>query len=132
MALAATLRRHPMPSLGRWFNKLILPFAGTPLVPLYGVITHHGRRSGKTYRTPVVVRPAADGFIIPMPWGEGTDWYRNVNAAGHCQLRWKNRTYTLVEPRVLDAESASQYFSAAQRKGIARFGIKQMLQLRTA
>ena len=41
----------------RLFNPLVLLLAGTRFLPLYGVIEHHGRRSGKTFRTPVVVRP---------------------------------------------------------------------------
>ncbi|HET6317792.1 MAG TPA: nitroreductase family deazaflavin-dependent oxidoreductase, partial [Chloroflexota bacterium] len=74
--------RRRMLALTRVFNRLALPLAGTRALPLYGVLVHRGRRSGKTYRTPVVVRPTADGFIIPLPWGEGTDWCRNVRAAG--------------------------------------------------
>jgi deazaflavin-dependent oxidoreductase (nitroreductase family) len=77
----------------RVLNPLVLSLAGTRLLPLYGVIEHHGRRSGKAYRTPVVVRPTNDGFVVPMPWGEHTDWYRNVRAVGECVLRWRGRDY---------------------------------------
>src|SRR5262245_47805752 len=91
---AAARRSRGVPrSLTRLFNPLVLLLAGTPFLPLYGVITHHGRRSGRTFRTPVVVRPTADGFVVPMPWGERTDWYRNVRAAGACVIRWKGRDY---------------------------------------
>ena len=65
----------------RLFNPLAMLLAGTRIFPLYGVLEHRGRRSGKLFRTPVVVRPTVDGFVVPMPWGEGTDWYRNVKAA---------------------------------------------------
>jgi hypothetical protein len=57
----------------RVFNSLVLLFAGTRFFPLYGVIEHRGRRSGRIFHTPVVVRPVADGFVVPMPWGERTD-----------------------------------------------------------
>ena len=67
----------------RLFNSLMLRFAGRRFFPLYGVIEHRGRRSGRIFHTPVVVRPLADGFVVPMPWGERTDWYRNVRAAGN-------------------------------------------------
>ena len=101
-------------------------------MPLYGVIEHHGRRSGKTYHTPVVVRPTSDGFIVPMPWGEGTDWYRNVRAAGECVIRWKGRDYPLVQPEVLDATAAQTAFSASQRAALVRFGINHVLRLHLA
>jgi hypothetical protein len=32
----------------RLLNSVVLRFAGTPLVPLYGVIEHRGHRSGQS------------------------------------------------------------------------------------
>jgi deazaflavin-dependent oxidoreductase (nitroreductase family) len=118
--------------LTRLFNRLVLRFAGTRLMPLYGVIEHHGRRSGTAYRTPVVVKPTADGFLVPMPWGEGTDWYRNVRAAGGCVVRWRGRDYAVVRPEVLgagDPARARAGFNAFERKAMARFGIDRALRL---
>jgi deazaflavin-dependent oxidoreductase (nitroreductase family) len=105
--------------------------AGTRLLPLYGVMNHRGRRSGKTFRTPVVVQPTSDGFVVPMPWGESTDWYRNVRAAGECVIRWKGRDYTLVDPEVIDTTAAAQAgFNDFERAAMVRFGIRQCLRLR--
>jgi len=118
-------------SAARLFNRLVLSLAGTRLLPLYGVITHRGRRSGKTYRTPVVVRPTSDGFVVPMPWGEGTDWYRNVRAAGGCVIRWKGRDYPLTQPEVIDDPAAvGAAFGPLQRAAMARLGIDRVLRLR--
>jgi deazaflavin-dependent oxidoreductase (nitroreductase family) len=104
--------------------------AGTRVLPLYGVLVHRGRRSGKLFRTPVVVRPTADGFIVPMPWGEGTDWCRNVRAAGECTVRWKGRDYALTQPQVVaSGDPAMASFGSAQRWGLRRFGITQCLRL---
>ena len=115
----------------RVFNPLAMLFAGTRLMPLYGVLEHRGRRSGKVYRTPVVVRAVDDGFIVPMPWGLGTDWYRNVKAAGGCSIRWNGRDYTLVEPEVInDAASVAPAFSKSQLAAMRRFGIEYALHLR--
>ena len=50
--------------LTRVFNKLVLPLAGTRWMPLYGVLEHRGRRSGKLFRTPVVVRRTPHGFVV--------------------------------------------------------------------
>ena len=121
---------HAILNVARVINPLVMRLAGTRLLPLYGVIHHRGRRSGKEFRTPVVVRPTPDGFIVPMPWGEGTDWYRNVRAAGACTIHWKGRDYAVVDPVVLNAESAMAAFSGPTRAGMARFGIKQVVKLR--
>jgi deazaflavin-dependent oxidoreductase (nitroreductase family) len=103
--------------------------AGTRIFPLYGILEHRGRRSGKSFRTPVVVRRVRDGFIVPMPWGEATDWYRNVRAAGTASIRWKGVIYQVDRPEVLDTEAALGSFSSTQRAGMTRFGIRQVLHL---
>jgi deazaflavin-dependent oxidoreductase (nitroreductase family) len=115
----------------RLFNPVVMLLAGTRFMPLYGVIEHRGRRSGKIFHTPVVVRPTSDGFIVPMPWGEGTDWYRNVRAAGTCVIRWKDRDYVVGDPEVLDSASASASFNSFEKSAMTRFGIRQALRLRT-
>jgi deazaflavin-dependent oxidoreductase (nitroreductase family) len=129
--VAANRARPPkaLASLSRVFNPLVLALAGTRLMPLYGVIYHRGRRSGKVYRTPVVVRPTADGFVIPMPWGEGTDWLRNVRAAGGCDIRWKSRMYPVDSPEVMDLEAARNEFSGVQQKAMTWFGIRQAVKM---
>ena len=115
----------------RVLNPLVLSLAGTRFLPLYGVIEHHGRRSGKAYRTPVVVRPTSDGFIVPMPWGERTDWYRNVRAAGECVIRWKGRNYPLVQPELVnDLTALREHFGAFERAMMRGLGIEQWLRLR--
>jgi deazaflavin-dependent oxidoreductase (nitroreductase family) len=120
-----------MLSAARLFNPLVLRLAGTRLLPLYGVIEHRGRRSGKAFHTPVVVRPTDDGFVVPMPWGERTDWYRNVRAAGECVIRWRGRDYPLVQPEVIERPGTADVgFSAFQRAMMARFGIDRCLRLR--
>jgi deazaflavin-dependent oxidoreductase (nitroreductase family) len=116
-------------SLSHLLNPVMMLLAGTRLMPLYGVIQHRGRRSGKTFRTPVVVRPIENGFIVPMPWGEGTDWFRNVRAAGGCVVRWKGRDYTIGKLEVVDASGAQSAFNGPMRTGMTRFGIKQVARL---
>jgi deazaflavin-dependent oxidoreductase (nitroreductase family) len=134
MSIAKTASNRPSQGalLGatRLFNPLVLVLAGTRFLPLYGVIEHRGRRSGKAFRTPVVVRPTSDGFIVPMPWGERTDWCRNVRAAGECLIRWKGRDYPLVQPEVIDSTAARASFSAAEQAMMTRFQISQCLRLR--
>src|ERR671937_3067400 len=115
MATLTTTPAHAgVRNLAQLINPLVLRLAGTRLLPLYGVIEHRGRRSGKLFHTPVVVRPTPDGCIVPMPWGESTDWYRNVRAAGECVARWKGRDYPLVQPEVIDAATARAVFGATQ------------------
>ncbi len=131
IANATTAARAGGPMLGatRIFNQVALRFAGTRVMPLYGVLEHRGRRSGKTFHTPVVVRPTADGFIVPMPWGEQTDWCRNVRAAGECVVRWKGRDYAMVQPEVIDSGAVAAAFGSFQTAMMRRLGINKCMRM---
>jgi deazaflavin-dependent oxidoreductase (nitroreductase family) len=130
---ASTRRAYgPIVGVSRLFNPLVLLLAGTRFLPLYGVVEHRGRRSGKVFHTPVVVRPTGDGFIVPMPWGEGTDWFRNVRAAGECVIRWKGRDYRLEQPEVIDTAVTGSAFNDVQRAAMTRLGVTQALRLTSA
>jgi deazaflavin-dependent oxidoreductase (nitroreductase family) len=119
----------PLAGIAKLFNRLALRVSGTRLLPLYAVMEHRGRRSGKTFRTPVVVRPTAEGFVVPMPWGLRTDWCRNVKAAGECIVRWKGRDYAMVRPEMLEPAEAAPAFSGFQRAALGWFGIVHFMRL---
>ncbi len=92
-------------------------------------IRHTGRITGKSYVTPVVANPVAAGFIIPLPYGTGVDWLRNVLAAGRATITSGGRTYDAVAPEIIDAASAAPNLSPRRRRAFQRFGIDDFLQL---
>jgi len=87
---------------GRPFNAFVLRFAGSRYLRLYGVVHHRGRRSGRTYTTPVVVRPTADGFVIPLGERIGSGTYTPrvaVRSAGMgLPIRWLIRWSSTGRP----------------------------------
>jgi hypothetical protein len=113
----------------RLFNSLVSRFAGRRFFLLYGLIEHRGRRCGRIFHT-VVVRPVADGFVVPMPWGERTDWYRNVRASGSCAVRWKGRYHQVDRPETVDTNAVMSAFNNFERAIMSRLGITQCLRLR--
>jgi deazaflavin-dependent oxidoreductase (nitroreductase family) len=84
----------------RTLNPLMLRFAGRSHW-YAGYLEHVGRRSGRTYRTPVVALPVLDGFVVPLPYGTQVDWLRNLLAAGTGGLKVKGVRYAVRQPRVL-------------------------------
>ena len=40
-------------------------------------------------------------FIVPLTFGERSDWVRNVLEAGHCSIRFKGVDYLATNPVVL-------------------------------
>lgn len=104
---AIVWRRNPR--LGtRFANDVVNPWllrrglAG-PTASELGTIEHIGRTSGIRRLTPVHPEPTADGFRIMVPLGEHSEWARNVLAAGHCRLQWRDTVYDLDEPSMIPA-----------------------------
>jgi hypothetical protein len=82
------------------------PLAGSRWVPLYATLRHTGRKSGQLYATPVVTFPTLDGFVIPLPFGDGTQWIRNLFAADG-GLRWRAREYEIGRPERVNLDDAA-------------------------
>jgi len=103
--------------------------AGQSLIPLWGVVQYRGRRTGRDLSTPVQIRATPDSFVIALPWGSGTQWVRNVQAAGGCTILWKGKNHRAESPEVLSLEEA-RAFSGWQR-ALLRIGhIDEFLRLR--
>ena len=86
------------------FNRVATNHVLTPLavrLPTFGVVVHRGRRSGRSYRTPVGAFHTPNGFVIALTYGSHTDWVRNVLAAGGCDLETRGQRVSLVEPRIV-------------------------------
>ncbi|WP_020574232.1 nitroreductase family deazaflavin-dependent oxidoreductase [Actinopolymorpha alba] len=91
-----------------------------PWLPGFGLVIHQGRRSGRTFRTPVNVFRQQDGFVIALTYGPEADWVMNVEAAGGCELLSRGRRYTLSQPRVFHDET---------RAGMPAVFVRQVLSL---
>ena len=55
-------------------------------IPGFAIVLHTGRRSGRTYRTPVNAFRGGDGYRIALTYGADSDWVRNVMDAGGCEI----------------------------------------------
>jgi deazaflavin-dependent oxidoreductase (nitroreductase family) len=84
------------------------------------VLNHVGRTSGRAYATPLVTRRVDDGFVIPLPFGEGTQWVRNLIAAGAGTIRWDGRDFEIVRPRIVELEEVPGAFGGLSRAVIRR------------
>jgi deazaflavin-dependent oxidoreductase (nitroreductase family) len=111
-------------------NRVVSRIAGRRYVPLYILLRHHGRRSGRAYATPVVGMHVPGGFAIPMAFGESADWYRNIVAAGGATIRQHGTEHQLVEPAAIDPDSAASPFPVWQRPVFRALGIRRFLFLK--
>jgi len=102
----------------RTIEPVALAISGRRWFPLYAVVHHRGRRSGREYAVPVAIVPtrADDVVLIGLPWGASTNWARNVLAAGGATLTWKGRDRACANPRLVGTAEAT----AMTRPGLIR------------
>ncbi|AYE95258.1 nitroreductase [Mycobacterium paragordonae] len=96
------------------------------------VIEHTGRNSGRHYSTPVVAVPVSGGFVVPLPYGTGVDWLRNVLAAGSATITTKGQTYHVERPEVVDAAAVEPELPAPRRKVFHAFDVDSYVRFTLA
>jgi deazaflavin-dependent oxidoreductase (nitroreductase family) len=107
-------------------NRILGTFA--PVVPGFGVIVHTGRKSGKTYRTPVNIFAVDDTYVVALAYGTESDWVRNVLAAGGCDVLSRGRQLRLTDPEIVH-DPSRHYVPALARPILAIVGVDDFLKL---
>ncbi|WP_219507331.1 nitroreductase family deazaflavin-dependent oxidoreductase [Nonomuraea ceibae] len=95
------------------------------------VLTHVGRVSGATYRTPLDAHPVDGGYLFVLVYGSGTDWVRNILAAGEARLRVGGKEVALTAPRVVGREEAFRALPAGVRRPPRLLRITEFLRMDT-
>lgn len=108
---------------------LMLPLAGRRWNPVFAVLEHRGRRTGRRYEAPLAARRVAGGFVIALSFGTQVDWYRNLVAAGRGSLRWRDHTYLVGAPEVVGADIGLASFHLIQRAALRLGGIDDFIRL---
>lgn len=128
------LVRIAMRPLTRILNPLMRKLAGRRHVRMAAEVRHIGRTSGRAYVTPAGARVHGDVALIPLTFGNQSDWAKNVRAAGGCSLKINGEEYTAVGPEFVDRAAAGpllkSVFGPMERAGFRLLGIKQYLRLR--
>ncbi|WP_040779564.1 nitroreductase family deazaflavin-dependent oxidoreductase [Nocardia pneumoniae] len=86
--------------------------------PGFGIVLHKGRKSGRSYRTPVMVFDQDGAYRIALTYGRNVDWVKNICAAGGFALETRGRVVELTDPVVRHDRSASW----------APLGVRQVLK----
>ncbi|WP_458317341.1 nitroreductase family deazaflavin-dependent oxidoreductase [Mycolicibacterium brisbanense] len=97
--------------------------------PTFGILEHVGRKSGKTYRTPLSVFSTDEGVAIMLTYGPDRDWLKNLTAAGHAQIRRHGKTIAVQDPRVVTKEEAAEHVTGVMRRPFARLPFEQAVLL---
>jgi deazaflavin-dependent oxidoreductase (nitroreductase family) len=100
-----------------------------PYIPGFGVVLHRGRRSGRTYQTPVNVFPKPGGYVIALTYGADSDWVKNVLAAQGCELRTRGRRVRLHSPCLYQDETR-RGIRFVERRVLGLLHVSWFLELR--
>ena len=93
------------------------------------VVRHVGRRSGRTYQTPVIAARHDDSFLIALPYGERTDWLKNVLAGGPAAVVTNGQTYEVDRPQVIPMAEATSYFRPREQRMHRQFHVDSALEV---
>ena len=86
------------------------------LLPPWAIICHHGRRTGRPYRTPVNAFKHGRTLAVVVLYGERSDWVQNILAGGGQVVR-AGRTHELHNPRLVDPAQADGISPVARHLG---------------
>jgi deazaflavin-dependent oxidoreductase (nitroreductase family) len=85
--------------VNRYVNPITRPVAKK--LPAFAILTHRGRESGRTYRTPINVFRRGDDYLFFLTYGSDVQWVKNVLAAGSCSIETRGRVVELVGPELI-------------------------------
>jgi deazaflavin-dependent oxidoreductase (nitroreductase family) len=125
------LVRNIMRPLTKVLNPVSVKMAGGPGFRLAARIHHVGRRSRAEYVTAVGARVKDGKILIPLTFGNESDWVRNVRAAGGATVEVRRRSYEIGAPEFLNWSEAPRVVRAnfpLARSVFKVLGIKQFMQ----
>jgi len=81
----------------------------------FSLVRHVGRTSGAVYETPIIVARVSEGFIAELTYGESVNWYRNIVAAGRCELVVDGVTHEVTAVERYPEDAGRRAFSLPAR-----------------
>jgi len=109
-------------------NPRVMRTAGTAQTQT-SVIEHVGRKSGRTYETPVDIIPTRTGLLIALPYGTRADWLRNVLAAGSATVAMGGERVDVERPTIVATPDVAALIPKKTLRTLRLFGVSQCLHL---
>ncbi len=113
---------RPLRKVGRTVNPFIVPTARR--VPPLAVIHHVGRRSGRSYETPVMAFPTPEGWVVALVYGDDVQWLQNARGPAGVALTRSGQRHQVSQVRHLDAGAGAPLMPAWARAVMRPAGIR--------
>lgn len=121
---------HVMRPMTRALNPMSVKMAGRRGFRMAARIHHVGRRTGSPYVTPIGAKVIDGMVLIPLTFGNQSDWVRNVRAAAGATLDVRRHTYLMAAPDFVswaDARAIVRKHFPLARFGFKLLGINQFI-----
>lgn len=129
MRTKSPLVRNTVRRFNRAFmNPHQMKTAGTPGA-YASVIRHVGRKTRRSYETPMEAFATDDGFVIALPYGPGTDWVKNVLASGSATIVSEGETWSIERPELVPTAEAAPFMPPKEQRELGRFAIDRCLRV---
>jgi len=79
----------------KYLNRALVRLAGHGW---FVELEHVGRRSGRTFRVPIMAFDRGDAVTVALTYGRGVDWLANLRAAGGARMHLRDELLTLGAP----------------------------------
>lgn len=96
------------------------------------LLHHVGRRSGKTYRTPLTAHRSDNTIFVALPYGPETDWLRNLRSAGQGVLELEGTRYTVEKPEVVPIDQVMPLLPPLIARSVQLHKAEEALRLHVA
>ena len=80
-------------------NRFFLLFAGW--IRPFAIVHHRGRRTGRSYRTPILAFPTETGFAFALPYGREVDWVKNLMSLDDGVLEYGGGEIPICKARIV-------------------------------
>lgn len=103
---ALSPKEDQLQRLFRYGNRFMLllwrlgSYGNSPAINQVMALTHHGRKSGRRYRTPLNYAVVAGAIYCTAGFGRHSDWYRNLRANPQVEVWLRERWWDGVAEEV--------------------------------
>ncbi|MFC9918240.1 nitroreductase family deazaflavin-dependent oxidoreductase [Agromyces binzhouensis] len=101
-------------------------------IPPFSFVRTVGRRSGRTFETPLILARVPGGFVAELTYGDEVNWYRNLIAAGGGTVGWKRREIAVEAPEPMATDAGLRAFGPPAEWVLRLLGRHEFRLLREA
>ena len=109
-----------------YVNKVLVHLAGHGW---FVELEHVGRRSGRTYRVPIMAFDRGDVVTVALTYGSGVDWLANLRSAGGGRMHARDELLLLGAPASLSEAAGHAQMPQPPRAMLPVLGCHEYVEI---